>query len=68
MWVAMQKVMYLRHTRLLYIATRVRMRVLYRASRVRTRVFLKESRIHTKKTHFKGIFGHFQTLVSSRKF
>ena len=30
--------------------------------------FLKETRVHIKKTHFYGILGHFQTLVSSRKF
>ena len=30
--------------------------------------FLRETRVHIKKTHFKGISRHFQTLVSSRKF
>ena len=44
MQVAMQKVMYLRHTRLLYIA-----------NRICTWVFLKESRVHTKNS-FLGYF------------
>ena len=30
--------------------------------------FLKETRVHIKKSHFKGTFGHFQSLVSSEKF
>ena len=29
--------------------------------------FLKETRVH-QKTHFQGMFGHFQTLVSSKMF
>ena len=30
--------------------------------------FLKETHVHINKNHFKGTSGHFQTLVSSRKF
>ena len=30
--------------------------------------FRKETLIHIKQSHFKGISGHFQTLMSSRKF
>ena len=33
-----------------------------------SRLCLKESRVYTKKRIFKGISGHFQTLVSSGKF
>ena len=65
--VAMQKVMYLRHTQLLYIASRVCMRVSLGNSLMYAG-FLKETHVHIKNTHFKGTSGHFQTLVSSEIF
>ena len=53
----MQIVMYLGHTRVLYIEIRIP----YTG-------FLKATHVYIKKAHFKGTSGHFQTLVSSGKF